>query len=170
MAAFGAHRSGARELAAEGEREVDAAIAATRRAQALWSPDAGYAALAGRSYNGASSWGASVGFEALPRSAGLAVSIAHSNMDQCRGAVRAASAFFDQILVDGQPQRGADASEEACGSMGQNALRLVKLERREAGADSQAPGAFSARPALAPSARQLDEARSAREAPARGAR
>lgn len=161
---LGAYRSGINEGAAQGALEVDAAIAATRRAQTLWSPQTGYSALAGRPYLGVSLWGASTAFESLPLSAGLSVFITYSTRDQCRGAVESASTFFDQVFIDGKPQHGASASGAACGGMGQNALRLVKLELRMLESDVQAPTSFAPRTALTPTQRQLDDSRAANEA------
>lgn len=167
---LGSYRSNANKQSAQGALEVDQVIDATRRAQALWSATTGYASLAGRTYHGVSSWGATTDFEALPGSAGLSFSIAFSNREQCRGAVRSASTFFDQIFIDAKPQQGSQASSDACGTVSQNALRLVKLERREIGSNSPTPQAFAPRPALAATPRQIDQARAAREAPAPGSR
>lgn len=168
VGAFQTRRSDLASERAQGIEEAEAAAAAARRAQALWSPQRGYASLAGRTFQGATPWGAKTLFEAIPDGSGLAAEFAHASAEQCRGLVEAARTFFDQVIIDGKPQLGSHAEGTACGMFAQNEVRLVKLDPR-AGAAGDPSGATIPMNAQLATPAQIEEARAQAARPVRAA-
>lgn len=132
LGALAIHSSATRSGQLQGSLEADSAVADARRAMALWTPQRGYAPMMGRSFFSASSWGATERVEALDRGLGISVDYAFASQAQCQGLVSNAGPFFDAIMVDGRSALDASGAPDpsACSAMGQNAIRLAKIDRR----------------------------------------
>lgn len=168
LLAFGSvrlHMAAASHQLIQGAEEGNAAAAATRRAQAFWTPDRGYGGMSGRAFAGEASWGAGTLFEPMPGDIGLSINYAYATREQCAGLVRSASVFFDHIFIDGSPAP-KEAPERSCSTLGQNAVRLVTFESRARSTSAMASDATAHSPlqGLAPTSEQLRWAREGRSA------
>jgi hypothetical protein len=132
LGAWGLHFLAMSHQFSQGAREADAAISDTRRAMSFWTPERGYAPLMNKSFAGQSEWGSSQRIEMLAQGAGISIDYAFASQAQCKGLVSSADTFFDAIMVDGMPAKtiGSTAELSACTNMGQNAIRLAKIDRR----------------------------------------
>jgi hypothetical protein len=129
-ASMWAHQSALLHDKADGIFEAQSSIGDVRKAMGLWNPNDGYAQLAGQSYETTLRWGATQLIEPLPGiggERGIVLEILFANKSQCQGILEATEGFFDHTFVD---LKSIKSVAEPCTHLGQNALRMVKIDPR----------------------------------------